>query len=414
MANTRISDLAAGTAVSGTDLFPDVQTVGVGPVKVTAAQIKTYTSASPTLVTPNIGVATGTSLDVSGVLESGANGGTGGQLKMFGATSGDVTLAPGAVAGTATVFTLPASNGTNKYALLTNGSGVTSWGQIDVTAAITGIVPVANGGTGLASGTSGGVLYYSASGVLASSSALAANAVVLGGGAGAAPATTTTGTGVVTAIGNAVNATGGFITYATFAPASGKTLTLSNTLTFTGTDSSSVAFGTGGTVTYTSNNLSVFASTTSAQLAGVISDETGTGSLVFSASPTFTGTVNGANLTLSGTLTTGTWASSGFTLSSSGIITESTTSRTLSASDNGKVIYCTSASATTITTATSLGAGFSVTIIQGGAGKVTVAQGASTTLASYSSLYSTMGQYAVVSLICPVADTFLAAGNLGV
>lgn len=38
------------------------------------------------------------------------------------------------------------------------------------------------------------------------------------------------------------------------------------------------------------NNLSVFASTTSAQLAGVISDETGTGFLVFSASPTFTGT----------------------------------------------------------------------------------------------------------------------------
>lgn len=40
----------------------------------------------------------------------------------------------------------------------------------------------------------------------------------------------------------------------------------------------------------TAGNLSQFAATTSAQLAGVISDETGTGSLVFSASPTFTGT----------------------------------------------------------------------------------------------------------------------------
>jgi len=96
------------------------------------------------------------------------------------------------------------------------------------------------------------------------------------------------GTGVATAAGNPVDASGGFITYATFAPASGKTLTLSNTLTFTGTDSSSVAFGTGGTVTYTSNNLSVFASTTSSQLAGVISDETGSGSLVFATSPTLT------------------------------------------------------------------------------------------------------------------------------
>lgn len=40
----------------------------------------------------------------------------------------------------------------------------------------------------------------------------------------------------------------------------------------------------------TTNPLSQFAATTSAQLLGVISDETGTGSLVFSVSPTFTGT----------------------------------------------------------------------------------------------------------------------------
>jgi hypothetical protein len=36
------------------------------------------------------------------------------------------------------------------------------------------------------------------------------------------------------------------------------------------------------------------------------------------------------------------------------------------------------------------------------------------TLQSYSGLYSTMGQYAVISSISPVADTFLLAGNLGV
>jgi hypothetical protein len=60
-----------------------------------------------------------------------------------------------------------------------------------------------------------------------------------------------------------------------------------------------------------------------------------------------------------------------------------------------------------------LGVGFNCTIIQGGAGKVTVAAGAAT-LVSYSSLFSTMGQNAVISLISPVADTFIAAGNLGV
>lgn len=67
----------------------------------------------------------------------------------------------------------------------------------------------------------------------------------------------------------------------------GKTFSVSNTLTFTGTDSSSVAFGTGGTVAYVANKLSVFAATTSAELAGVISDETGTGLLVFGTAPTF-------------------------------------------------------------------------------------------------------------------------------
>lgn len=95
------------------------------------------------------------------------------------------------------------------------------------------------------------------------------------------------------------------------------------------------------------------------------------------------------------------------------IVTESTTARTLSSSDNGKVIYCTHGSATTINCAADLGAGFNVTIIQGGGGKVTVAANGQT-LVSYSSLFSTMGQYAVISLICPVANTFVAAGNLGV
>jgi len=41
-----------------------------------------------------------------------------------------------------------------------------------------------------------------------------------------------------------------------------------------------------GTVVLTTNNLSVFASTTSSQLAGIISDETGSGALVFATSPT--------------------------------------------------------------------------------------------------------------------------------
>ncbi len=109
----------------------------------------------------------------------------------------------------------------------------------------------------------------------------------------------------------------------------------------------------------------------------------------------------------------GVFNASAYQLSADAIITEATTARTLSATDNGRIIYCTSGSATTITCAAGLGKGFSCTIIQGGAGKVTVAAGGQT-LVSYSGLLSTMGQYAVISAICPVANTFLLAGNLGV
>lgn len=105
-------------------------------------------------------------------------------------------------------------------------------------------------------------------------------------------------------------------TSSTLTIANGKTFTLNNTLTFNGTDASSVAFGTGGTVAYQGGTLGQFAATTSAQLAGIISDETGTGSLVFADSPTlvtpiintslrvpivYGSNVNSANLTLSST-----------------------------------------------------------------------------------------------------------------
>lgn len=84
------------------------------------------------------------------------------------------------------------------------------------------------------------------------------------------------------------------VTSATLTIADGKTLTASNTLTFTGTDSSSVAFGSGGTVAYTANKLSAFAATTSSELAGIISDKTGSGVLVFGTSPSFTTPTLGA------------------------------------------------------------------------------------------------------------------------
>ncbi len=60
---------------------------------------------------------------------------------------------------------------------------------INLAGNITGTLGVANGGTGLTGGTSGGVPYYSSSSAITSSGALAQYGVVLGGGAGATPAT---------------------------------------------------------------------------------------------------------------------------------------------------------------------------------------------------------------------------------
>jgi hypothetical protein len=58
----------------------------------------------------------------------------------------------------------------------------------------TATVPVANGGTGLTSYTSGGIIYASGTGTLASSGALTQYGVVYGGGAGATPVATAAGT----------------------------------------------------------------------------------------------------------------------------------------------------------------------------------------------------------------------------
>jgi hypothetical protein len=74
---------------------------------------------------------------------------------------------------------------------------------------LAGTLAVANGGTGLTAGTSGGILAYTATGTLASSAALAANKVVIGGGAGVVPSTTTLlGTAAAVTSGNYIQAVG--------------------------------------------------------------------------------------------------------------------------------------------------------------------------------------------------------------
>jgi len=193
-----------------------------------------------------------------------------------------------------------------------SGSPITTSGTLAMTYSGTAL-PVANGGTGLTAGTSGGVLAYTASGTLASSAALTANALVIGGGAGVAPSTTTTAAGA---------------------------------LTFLGTP-------------------------TSANLAALLTDETGTGANVFATSPTLVTPLLGTPTsgTLSACTVDGTNKVGYLNIPQSG--SSKTTSYTLVVGDVGKYILLGASGAIVIPDAT-FAAGDVVTIFNNTASTATI------------------------------------------
>jgi hypothetical protein len=190
-----------------------------------------------------------------------------GGLALAGSTSGTIKFT--AAATSAGAYILPAAVPAGTSVLQSDTSGNLSWVSQSGGMIYPGIgIP---NSTGSAWGTS-----YTVSGT--------GTVVALA----TSPSFTTPTLGVASATSINKVAITAPATGSTLTIADGKTLTASNTLTFTGTDASSVAFGAGGTVAYTGGKLSQFAATTSAELLGVISDETGSGVLVFGTSPSFT------------------------------------------------------------------------------------------------------------------------------
>jgi len=409
---------------------------------------------------------------------------TSGVAKLYNSASANaITIASGNNSA-AWTMTLPTTAGTNGYYLQTDGSGNTTWaaaasgtintgtiGQITYysgtntlsgTTTGTGVLTAlaVNVGSSGAFVTNGGALGTPSSGTLTNATGLpistgvsglgtnvatalatnvgSAGAVVVNGGALGTPSSGTLtncsglpisgiaslGTGVGTALGNAVDASGGFITYATYAPASGKTLTVSNSLTFTGTDGSSVAFGTGGTVAYTGGTLAQFAATTSSQLAGVISDETGSGSLVFATSPTLTtprlaGSSTGyssfASANSSATNYTITFPAEDMTVGFRNIPQNSQTSAYVAvAGDNGKHISITTGGVTF--NASVFSAGDVVTIYNNSSSNQTITAGSNVTfrLAGTATTGNrTLAQYGTATLLCVTGGatpTFVVSG----
>lgn len=178
----------------------------------------------------------------------GANSGNNGTVRFYGSSSGNATLKVAAAAGTPT-FQLPTTNGSSGNVLQTDGAGATSWVATGAASSIT------VGSTTISSGTTARILYDNG-GVLAEY--------------------TLTGTGTV-----AVMQTSPSLTTPNINVSTGTSLALNgctigtNAICTTGTANFSGAFTLGGALTYGGVTLS--------------NAVVGTGNMVLSASPTFTG-----------------------------------------------------------------------------------------------------------------------------
>ena len=169
----------------------------------------------------------------------------------------------GVIYANATTSMASSAAGTSTQLLHGNATGAPTWSSVSLTADISGVLPVANGGTNIASYTTGDIIYASASGVLSKLADVATGNVLLSGGVGAIPAygkvdvtaaisgvlpVANGGTGVTTAPAEAARIMG----YTTTATA-GATTTLTNTSTqyqlFTGTLAQTVTLPVTSTLT---------------------------------------------------------------------------------------------------------------------------------------------------------------------
>jgi hypothetical protein len=183
---------------------------------------------------------------------------------IFAKVSGDITIT---AAGVATI-------GANAVAIGTDVSGLGTGTSTALANAV---------GSAGSFVVNGGALGTPASGTLTNATGLPVSSGISG-----------LGTGIATALAVNVGSAGAPVLF-NGAGGTPSSLTLTNA---TGLPVGSITGLGSGVATF-------LATPTSANLASAITNETGTGTLVFSADPTFTGTVNAAAVTTSGTLTVG-------------------------------------------------------------------------------------------------------------
>jgi hypothetical protein len=524
MANEKLTDLPAASALGGTEPVYGVQTGA--SVQISTSQIKTYVSDSPTLVTPALGTpASGTLTNCTGLpLSTGVTGNlpvtnlnsgtsassstfwrgdgtwstpsgtvssvgasfTGGLVSVGGSpvtssgtlaftvagTSGGIpyfssasTWASSAAltanrivlgGGAGAAPTVVGSLGTTTTVLHGNAAGAPTFGAVNLATDVTGNLPVTNlnNGTSASSstfwrgdgtwatpagagtvtsvaqsftgglisvggspitgsgtlaltvaGTSGGIPYFSSASTWATSAALAANAIVIGGGAGVAPSTTTTGTGVVTAIGSAVNTNGGLVTASSTSIASGAILR--------GGGSGSAITGTTpgtGVATALAANVNTnggFVTASTASIAsGALLTGGGSGTSISAITPG-TGVATALATALN--------ADGGFASATQSINAQTGTTYTLVLGDAQKMVTLSNGSAIALTVPLNASVAFAVgtriDLAQIGAGQVTVAGDGGVTVNATPGL-KFRAQYSGATLLKLATDTWLLVGDL--
>ncbi len=125
---------------------------------------------------------------------------------------------------------------------------------------------------------------------------------------------------------------------------------------------------------------------------------------------TWTTRVNLSQVNIKDQVVAGSIGAQRFVVDSNVLNDQTGTTYTLVAGDNGKVVTLSNASAITVTLPASLAVGYSVTLIQKGAGQVTISP-ASTTMRHPLSHTRTSAQYAAVNLFSHVSNDFVLTGD---